>query len=231
MPLSAKADITETFSRISLFAGLSADELSALAARASRRRFEAGSVLFLEGEPCLGLMLIAAGTVRIFKSSAAGREILLAIERGPASIAEIPVFDGGKYPASAAAVADVTAYLLPTADFRRLCRQNPEIPLKILTVVGKRLRGLVGILHEVTFGSIRQRIAAALLDFEREQGGSPFELPGTHQELAQRLGTVREVVSRNLGRFQSDNLIRIRNSRISILDADGLRREAERETA
>ena len=204
--------------------------MSALASYATRKRFAPGAILFLEGEPCQGLILIAAGTVKIFKSSAAGREILLATERGPASIAEIPVFDGGNYPASAAAINEVTAYLLPTADFRRLCRQNPEIPLKLLSVVGKRLRGLVTILHEVTFGSIRQRIAAALLEFERQQGGSPFELPGAHQELAQRFGTVREVVSRNLGRFQSDNLIRIRNRQISILDSKGLRREAESDT-
>ena len=68
-----------------------------------------------------------------------------------------------------------------------------------------------------------------LLDFEKEAGGSPFPLPATHQELALRLGTVREVVSRNLSRFQAQGLIQIQNREVSILDRQGLETEAETE--
>ena len=132
-------------------------------------------------------------------------------------------------PASAMAVGDVIAYFIPTKDFQQMCRENPDILLKLMTVVGRRLRGLVTIVHQVTFGSVRQRLARALLDYQSEAGGSPFALPATHQEVALRLGTVREVVSRNLSRFQAQGLIRLQNREISILDRDGLETEAETE--
>lgn len=216
-------------SQVRLFSNLSEEERQALASRAFRKSFDSGQTLFLEGEPCHGLYLIAEGAVKIYKSSAAGREVLLAIDHAPASIAEIPLFDGGNFPASAMAVSDVTAYFIPTKDFQQLCRQNPDILLKLMIVIGRRLRGLVEIVHQVTFGSVRQRLARVLLDFEKEAGGSPFPMAATHQELALRLGTVREVVSRNLSRFQAQGLIRIQSREISVLDPQGLATEAETE--
>jgi CRP/FNR family transcriptional regulator len=201
----------------------------ALASRAFRKEFEAGQSLFLEGEPCHGLYLLAEGAVKIYKSSASGREMLLAIDQAPASIAEIPVFDDGNFPASAMALGKVAAYFIPSQDFKQMCRENPDILLKLMAIVGRRLRGLVAIVHQVTFGGVRQRVARALLDFEKEAGGSPFPLPATHQELALRLGTVREVVSRNLSRFQAQGLIRVQNREVSILDRQGLETEAETE--
>jgi CRP/FNR family transcriptional regulator len=229
MPSDNIARTAEFLSRVRLFSDLSEPERLALASRAFRKEFETGQSLFLEGEPCHGLYLLAEGVVKIYKSSAAGREVLLAIDQAPASIAEIPVFDGGNFPASAMAVGKVAAYFIPTQDFRQMCRENPDILLKLMTIVGKRLRGLVAIVHQVTFGSVRQRLARALLDFEREAGGSPFPMPITHQEIALRLGTVREVVSRNLSRFQSQSLIRIQNRETSILDPAELATEAETE--
>ena len=216
-------------SMIALFSSFSEAELRAVSARAFRKSYAPGEYLFLEGEPCEGMFLIARGSVRIFKSSASGREILLTMETAPASIAEIPVFDGGNYPASAAAANDVTAYFILKADFQRLCRENPDLALKVLTVIGKRLRTLVTMLHQVTFGGIRQRLARTLLDFEQQSGGSPFTLPETHHELALRLGSVREVISRNLGRFQAQLLIRTQGREVTILDRGGLQHEAETE--
>jgi CRP/FNR family transcriptional regulator len=229
MPSENTARTAEFLSKVRLFSNLSEQERLALASRAFRKEFDAGQSLFLEGEPCHGLYLLAEGAVKIYKSSASGREVLLAIDQAPASIAEIPVFDGGNFPASAMAVSKVTAYFIPTQDFQQMCRENPDILLKLMTVIGRRLRGLVAIVHQVTFGSVRQRVARALLDFESEAGGSPFPMPATHQEVALRLGTVREVVSRNLSRFQAQGLIRIQNREISILDRDGLQTEAETE--
>jgi CRP-like cAMP-binding protein len=229
MPSESTARTAEFLSRVRLFSNLSEQERLALASRAFRKDFEPGQSLFLEGEPCHGLYLLADGAVKIYKSSASGREVLLAIDQAPASIAEIPVFDGGNFPASAMAVGKVSAYFIPTRDFQQMCREHPDILLKLMTIVGRRLRGLVAIVHQVTFGSVRQRLARALLDFENEAGGSPFPVPATHQELALRLGTVREVVSRNLSRFQAQGLIRIQNREISVVDPAGLETEAETE--
>lgn len=219
----------EVLRRVPMLADLSAGEVAALAERASERRFPAGEVLFYEGDPCQAFYLLGQGRVKIFKTSPSGREIMLAIESAPSSVAEVPLFDGGPYPATVSAETDVVAYLISIGDFRQFCRQHPEVSLKLLGVVGRRLRQLVAVVEAVTFGSVRQRLARTLLDFGTAAGRPAFELPETHQEIASRLGTVREVVSRNLARFQSEGLIQIGKRQIRILNQQGLQQEAETE--
>ena len=218
---------TESLGRIPLFAGLTEGELQALAGRAVERRFAAGEMLFWEGEPCSGIFLIVEGSVKIFKTSVGGREMMLALETAPATVAELPLFDGGPYPASVRAVEDVVALFVNKSDFQQVCRHYPDVALKVLAVVGGRLRHLVMIVESITFGSVTQRLARLLLDSGKQAGTSEFEFPITHQELASRLGTVREVVSRNLARFRAEGLIRIQGRHLAILDPEGLAREAE----
>lgn len=215
--------------RVPLLAGLSQEEEAVLAERTVEKRYAPGDTLFREGEPCEGIYLIFEGSVKIFKTSASGREITLAIESAPASVAEVPLFDGGAYPASVTALEDVNAGFIHAADFRQACRQHPELALKMLAVVGRRLRQLVGVIELVTFGSVRQRLAGLLIECGEQAGTNRFPLPGTHQELASRLGTVREVVSRNISRFQAEGLIRTDGRHVSLVDREGLRREAETE--
>jgi CRP/FNR family transcriptional regulator len=217
------------FQHISLFAGLTDEEVAALSARAVEKRYSPGEVLFYEGDPCSGIFLVGQGTVKIYKTSGAGREIMLAMETAPGTVAEVPMFDGGPYPATVRAIDDVVAYHISKQDFQQVCRQNPDLPLKVLAVVGQRLRHLVRVVESVTFGSVRQRLARALLEFGDQSRSETFPLPVTHEELAFRLGTVREVVSRNLSRFQAEGLIRVQKREISLLDRAGLQREAETE--
>jgi CRP-like cAMP-binding protein len=223
---TAKSDI---FREIPLFASLSPPELESLAERTLERRFGPGEVLFHEGDPCYGFFLLGQGQVKIFKTSPSGREIMLAVESAPSSVAEVPLFDGGPYPATVSAIDEVVAYLVSKQDFRQICRQHPEVALKVLAVVGGRLRQLVGIVEAVSFGSVRQRLARTLLDFSHQAGRPSYPMPATHQELASRLGTVREVVSRNLSRFQAEGLIRIDRKLMQIVDSPGLEAEAETE--
>jgi CRP/FNR family transcriptional regulator len=214
-------------SQIALFASLSGSEALALSQRAVERRFAGDEMLFWEGEPCAGIFLILEGSVKIFKTSAAGREMTLSVETAPCTVAELPLFDGGPYPASVRAVGPVTTLFINKADFQQACRQNPDVALKILAVVGRRLRHLVGVVESITFGSVTERLARLLLDAARQAGGEEFDLPVTHQELASRLGTVREVVSRNLARFRAEGIFRIDDRRAHILDRAALEREAE----
>lgn len=225
MPLSK----SEALSRTSLFAGLTPAEVAALAHRAVERRYAPGEVLFYEGDECTGLFVLGQGSVKIFKASSTGREVMLSVESAPSSVAEVPLFDGGPFPATVSAIDETVAYIISKQDFRQVCRQNPEVPLKVLAIVGRRLRGLVGIVESVTFGSVRQRLARTLLEFGEQAGSNKFPFPVTHQELALRLGTVREVVSRNLSRFQAEGLIRIQAREVTLLDPAGLSREAETE--
>ena len=221
MPLKAAA-----LSQIALFASLTPAETQALAQRAVERRFAAEEMLFWEGEACAGIFLIVEGSVKIFKTSPTGREMMLALETAPATVAELPLFDGGPYPASVRAVEPVATLFVAKADFQNVCRQYPDVALKILAVVGRRLRHLVGIVESMTFGSVTERLARLLLDAARQAGSDSFDLPLTHQELASRLGTVREVVSRNLARFRAEHLIRLDGRRLEILNRRGLERES-----
>ena len=218
---------TAVLSQITLFAALTEAEVQALAQRAVERRFAADEMLFWEGEPCTGMFLIVEGSVKIFRTSAGGREVMLAIESAPSSVAELPLFDGGAYPASVRAVEPVVTLFLNKHDFQQMCRQYPEVALKVLAVVGRRLRHLVGLVESMTFGSVTQRLARLLLETARATGSQTFDLPMTQQELASRLGTVREVVSRNLARFRSGGLIRIHDRQVEIVNRGGLEQEAE----
>lgn len=215
----------EFLASIPLFSGLSPAETQALAQRAVEKRYDAGEMLFWEGDPCEGIFFIARGSVRIFKTSAGGRDMVLALESAPSTVAELPLFDGGPYPASVRAVEDVTAYFINKNDFYSVCRQYPDVALKVLAVVGRRLRHLVGVVESLTFGSVTQRLARLIL--ETSGGADRFPLTLTHQELASRLGTVREVVSRNLARFRAQGLIAAQGHDLAILDRAGLEREAE----
>jgi CRP/FNR family transcriptional regulator len=218
-----------TLRQVPLFSDLTAAEIHAMAQRTVERRYAPGEMLFHEGEDCAGLFLVAEGNVKVFKTSASGREVMLAMESAPSSVAEVPMFDGGPYPASVRAVDGVLAYFIAKSDFRQVCRQNPDVPLKVLAVVGERLRNLVRIVESVTFGSVRQRLARALLEFGRQANADTFHLPVTHEEMALRLGTAREVISRNLSRFQAEGLLRIERREIVLLDRTGLEREADTE--
>jgi CRP/FNR family transcriptional regulator len=218
---------TAALSEIALFAALSEAEIQVLAQRAVEKRFAADEILFWEGEPCAGIFLIVQGSVKIFRTSPGGREVMLTIETAPSTVAELPLFDGGPYPASVRAVEPVVTLFLNKNDFRQVCLQYPEVALKVLAVVGRRLRHLVGLVESMTFGSVTQRLARLLLDASKGAAAETFDLPMTHQELASRLGTVREVVSRNLTRFRAAGLIRVQGRAVQIVNRAGLEQEAE----
>jgi CRP/FNR family cyclic AMP-dependent transcriptional regulator len=220
-----------TLQRTPLFADLDDEELSYIAERAVVRHFSAGQVIFSEGDSCPGLWIIEAGRVRIFKSSLGGREQVLAIEGPGSSVAELPVFDGGTYPASAATITDTSLLFISKEDFQSLCLKHPEVGLKVLRIVGRRLRGLVGIIEELSFGTVRDRLIALLLRMARHGNHTPqgveIALPATNQELAAQIGTVRELVSRNFSRLQAQDLIRVEGRKLIIQDRKALQAELQ----
>lgn len=220
-------DIAAVLKKTALFASLSPPELQQLATRTVRKLFGTGEWLFSEGEPCAGLHIVARGKIRIFKTSASGREQVLAVNGPGDTVAELPVFDGGPYPASAMAVDDAEIAFISRRDFQVFCIEHPEVALKVLAVVGARLRQLVGIIEELSFTTIRQRLASTLLKLAQTEGrktarGVEFRLPGSHQELANQLGTVRELISRNLMRLQAEGLLDVNARDVVVKDMRGL---------
>jgi len=228
----AKSNAALTLSKVAIFSGLSEIELSFLAQRAVPRHYTSGQIVFSEGEPCAGLYIVDSGHVRIFKSSANGREQVLNIDGPGSSVAELPVFDGGNYPASVAAVDEVTLLFVSKQDFQSLCLTHPQVALKVLRVVGARLRRLVGIIEELSFTTVRHRLASFLLRAAQREGkrvaeGVKVTLPASNQELASQIGTVRELVSRNLSRLQAQGLIHIEGRSVIIPNLKALEAELE----
>ena len=227
-----RTDLATVLEKTALLSSLSQHELQMLAARTVRKLFQAGELLFSEGEPCNGLHIIARGKVRIFKTSVNGREQVLAVNVPGESVAELPVFDGGPFPASAAAVEDTEIAFISRRDFHAYCLEHPEVALKVLSVVGARLRRLVGIIEELSFTTIRERLIALLVKLAQSDGkktdrGIEFLLPATHQELANQLGTVRELISRNLMRLQAEGLVEVDARQIVVRDLKGLSAQLE----
>jgi len=214
-----------------LFADLAQNELASLARRTVPRRHPAGELIFHAGDPCAGLYIIESGLVKIFKTALSGREQVLAIDGPGSTIAELPVFDGGPYPASASAVQDTTLLFVSKQDFHSLCLEHPEIALKMLRSMGRRLRGLVSIIEELSFTTVRHRLAAMLLRLsktgQRAPDGIRVVLPASNQELAAQIGTVRELVSRNMSRLQAEGIIRLDGRTVVIPDLRRLEEEVE----
>ena len=154
----------------------------------------------------------------------------MSIDGPGGSIAELPVFDGGNYPASAQAITASTLLFFSKQDFHSLCVQHPEVALKVLRVVGGRLRRLVGIIEELSFTTVRHRLAAVLARLAKSQGtrsgkAVTFTLPVNNNELAAQIGTVRELVSRNLSRLQAEGLIQMDGRTIVVPDLKKLEAE------
>ena len=217
----------KALSKVPLFSGLSEGELGFLLERVVSKKYSASEMVFSEGEPCAGLFVVESGSVRIYKSSPGGREQVLSIEGPGGSIAELPVFDGGNYPASVIAIEDTVLLFVSRQDFQALCLAHPQVSLKVLKVVGGRLRRLVGIIEELSFTTVRHRLSAYLLRMAKKEGrkvaqGVEITLPTNNQELAAQIGTVRELVSRNLSRLQAEGLITIDGRTVVLRDMKAL---------
>src|SRR5215469_637173 len=228
--------LKQILSQVPIFSGLASSEMEFLSQRVVPRNYTAGQMVFNEGDPCAGLYVVASGHVRIFKISAGGREQVLSIDGRGSSVAELPVFDGGNYPASVAAVDDSTLLLfISKQDFQELCLAHPQVSLKVLRVVGARLRRLVGIIEELSFTTVRHRLAAFLLRLAKREGtktpaGIAVTLPDNNQEVAAQIGTVRELVSRNLSRFEAEGLIEINGRNLLIRDLKAIESEVSEES-
>ena len=205
---SPKSDYIRTLRRLPLFTDLSDVELAQIAEGVSRLYFEEGTLIFGEGDVCRELLIVEEGTVKIVKSALSGRQQLLGIERKGSSLAEVAVFDGGRYPASAEATSPTTLLRLSADSFRQACLKNPEMALKVFKVLAHRLRHLVSLVEELSFATVRARLIAYLVRLAEENGqrtpqGIHFQLTENNEQLAVRLGTVRELISRNLGRSRA----------------------------
>ena len=214
-------DPIQALKRTMLFGGLDRPDLEALAARATERRLRRGEILFLAGDPAGGLYVVVEGAIRAFRVSADGREQIIHVEKEGATLAEVSVFDEGPYPSTTAAEEDSVLLFIEKRDVLNLCLERPRISLAALKLLAGRMRNCAALVESLSLRDVDRRLAALLIeeasDHSRRSGSSvTFELALTHQQIAARIGSVREVVSRALARLQQSGLIRMDGRRITI---------------
>ncbi|MBL8189484.1 MAG: Crp/Fnr family transcriptional regulator [Acidobacteria bacterium] len=207
--------------RTTLFGELNETELRALAERAVERRLNRNEVLFFAGDEAAGLFVIAQGALRAFREGVDGREQVIHVERAGATIAELPVFDDKPYPSTVAAEEDSTVLFLSKRDVKSLCMTHPEIALAGLKLLAGRLRKCAELVEALSLREVDQRLARWLLTEARARGkrtsdGLELDLVLTNQQIAARIGSVREVVSRALTRLQQNGLISVEGRRVVI---------------
>ena len=227
-----KPNLIATLRRLPLFNDLSEDELSLIAERMTVHEYDPGSIVFSEGDVCRELLIVKEGTVRVLKTAPNGRQQLIAIERTGNSLAEIAIFDSGAYPATARTASFTVLLRLEAEHFRRICLQYPEVAMKVIRVLGYRLRRMGSLIESLSFSTVRGRLAAYLLYLAEKEGrsterGVEFKLNENNEELAARLGTVRELISRNLGRLHGQGLIEMRRRAVVVPNLAALREETE----
>jgi CRP/FNR family transcriptional regulator len=213
--------------RTALFGELEEAELVALAERAVEHKLARGELLFVAGDEARGLYVIMEGAVRAFRESLDGREQVIHVERAGATIAEVPLFDDQPYPSTVAAEEDSMVLFIDKRDVRRLCIDHPAIALAALKLLAGRLRRCAELvetlsLHEVDQRLARLLLAEALARGTRQGAGATVELVLTNQQIAARIGTVREVVSRALTRLQQNGLIIVEGRRVTIPNQEAL---------
>lgn len=201
----------QVLARSPLFAELADTDLHALAAIAVRRHLSAGEALFFAGEESHGLHIVVSGRVKVFVvSPGSGRELILTVDHPFNPVAELVALDGGTYPANAEALEDTELLVLEQVGFQAVLRERPDIALHLMRVLGRRLRRLVNLVEAISFQEVVHRLARYLL----EQGALPFELD-TNAGIAAELGTVPELVSRNLSRLVAGGVLSL-NGRVVV---------------
>jgi CRP/FNR family transcriptional regulator, cyclic AMP receptor protein len=206
-------DLVSLLRSIPLFTELEGSALSTLAERCITRSVGAGHVLFTAGEECRGLYVIQHGSVRIYRMSPEGREQVLHVEHAGRPLAELPLFDGGPYPASAVTLVATRVVFLPRADFEFLYRTQPDIAQAIIRALGRRLRHLVRLTETLAFRDVAARLALLLVGYAERAGretpdGTEIVLDRTQEEIALEIGAARESVSRAMKQLRRRGLVR-----------------------
>ncbi|MFP4128179.1 MAG: Crp/Fnr family transcriptional regulator [Desulfonatronovibrio sp.] len=207
---------------LSVFSTLSPDYLRKLENIAQIRKYPAGKTIFMENDPGTGFYGILEGKIKIYKSSPLGKEHILHIF-GPGEIfAEVAVFAGRNFPASAMVLEESSLAFFPRERFRALLAENPDLSMALLGLMSMRLRQMVGKVEELSLKEVPARLAAYLLLIRENSSRDRFDLDVNKTQLASLLGTVPETLSRVIRRMKEEGFIEIKGKQLKLLDVPGL---------
>ncbi|MBD3232690.1 MAG: cyclic nucleotide-binding domain-containing protein [candidate division Zixibacteria bacterium] len=221
--------INEHLQKCYLCAGLDQDELRQLAEIISIRNLKKDEILFFQGDPAGGFYILLSGKVRIYKASAEGKEYTLHIIDPGQMFAEAAIFGGGGYPANCAAIEDSTIAFIPKIRFTELVQNSPQISLKMIGGLSSFVREFNQKLEELTLKEVSARLAKYIMDESYKQSSKEVNLAISKGQLANKLGTISETLSRNLKKLRTSNIIDVEGKTIKILDFKRLESIAEGE--
>lgn len=208
------------------FAELDPQTLDAVAREAIRRDLAADGLLFLEGEPCAGLWIVAEGRLKGVRSSPSGREQTLSVFRPGDVFNAVGVFTGAPNPITVIALEPSILWLVPRDAVRRLMDRHPDLTHSVVRHLSERVLALVDLVEDLSLRTVEMRLARVLLEQASDEvlHRRPW---ATQAEMAARLGTVTFVLNRALRAFEEEGLISVKRRKIEILDPEGLRIRAE----
>ena len=216
----------ELLKSVTLFADLEEGELERFSHVAVPRSFPAATRVFHEGDNSDACYIVKEGSFRVTREHSDGRAITLAT-LGPGEIfGELAMLDGDKRSASAEALTDGELLALPAGDVRSLLARHPEIALKLVAGLVRRLRAANVRLTKQSFQTVPSRVAGILAQLSREgqdNGSGEVTIRMNQTDLAQLAGTSRESVSRFLAELERAGVVRSGRGRVTVLDPPKLR--------
>jgi len=203
-----------------IFSSLNDDELGELANLAIERSFVPDEFIFWDGDAPEWFYIVAEGKVKVLKHSSLGREFIIAFFGPGEMFGEIAVFENKPYPASAQAVAETKVVGIKREEFISFLANRPQVALRIISVLGGRLRDAQGRLRDLAGERVEQRLASVLLMLSSKLG---LTLPFTRQEIADMVGTTTETAIRVMSHLKDRGIIRTVRGKVIILDEEKLR--------
>jgi CRP/FNR family transcriptional regulator len=222
-------DVVELLARVPVFETLGREDLAQVAQVVVPRRFAPGQVIFREGDESDTCYVVASGHARALREHGDGRTIALA-RFGPGDIfGELAMFDNERRSATVEALDDLHALAILGHDMRRLMREHPEIAVKLVTALGRRLRAANERLARQSFQTVQSRVASVLISLIEQQRaeGAPEKdvlVTATQAELAQLAGSSRESASRFLAVLERAGIVTQGRGKLTVHDPEALHR-------
>ncbi len=215
--------------KVPIFATLSEEELLKIVEKIVHKSYDKGDIIFLEGSRVKTLSIINQGQVKLFKHTKEGKEQILHILSEGDFFAELSLFEEEELPFSVEAMTPVYLCTLHKQDLDIILKKHPEIAIKILQVVGKRLAKVENRIQNMATNNVDARIIDLLFELKDKHGIKKknyieIALPLTREEMANYIGVTRETISRKLSKFQQEGWIEIvGNKKIYLLDEEKLK--------
>lgn len=210
-----------------LFSGLPPSELAMVEKIALPKEHRKEEMIFGEGEPARGFYLLVKGRVKIFRLSPGGKEQIFHIISPGETFAEAAVFSGNYYPAHAQALANSETLFFPKEKFFSLIESHPRLALNMLATLSVFLRQFAQMVEDLSLKEVNSRLASYILNLARSRNiplsdGTEVELDVSKTQLASRLGTVNESLSRALNKLKGLHLIGIHKKKVTINNVKAL---------